>query len=77
MEINIAICDDELECAQNLIEILIAQQEEYFKGCKVIYKQYVSSDELIKANKNHEVDIVFMDIELKGMEYSGKKVIFR
>ena len=62
--INIAVCDDE-KCMSEKIEKLV---EDFFrkKNTNISVSEYSSGEELLKSNER--IDILFLDIGLRGMD---------
>lgn len=62
--LNIAICDDE-ECYLNELSILI--NENTLSDVQYTLNTYKSGEELLKGIEKDKVDILFLDIEMNGI----------
>lgn len=62
---NIAICDDDKELHNEIIGLC----NSFFIGKKVNYKiySYFSGEEIIKETERH-IDLVFLDVEMSGID---------
>ena len=70
--LKIAICDDERKICTSLERIV----GDYAKGKNIDYsiESYYSADELLKhiVSKNILYDVIFLDIEMKGIKPNDK-----
>ena len=62
--LRIAICDDE-KYMSDKIKMMVS---DYFreKNMDIVISQFSSGEELLKDNKT--IDILFLDIQMKGMD---------
>lgn len=61
---KIAICDDESIFQKHLKTML----EEYYHSLDVLIVPYSSGEELLKEIADNKYDLVFLDIEMKGLD---------
>ncbi|GMQ56038.1 two-component system response regulator RgbR [Vallitalea sediminicola] len=66
MKFNIAVCDDEV-IQVNLVEKLIVEAVES-KNIKVDILKFLSGEDLIKYCNSNELHIIFLDMEMTGLD---------
>lgn len=64
MGVTIAVCDDE----STIVELVTSYIRSLYNNHKVEIIEALSGEQLLKKVENKEIDVAFLDIEMKGMD---------
>ena len=67
---TIGICDDEKELRSSLRRVI--EQEAQLNGLEYKISEYSSGEEMLKALEKDAPELLFLDIEMDGIDAGGK-----